>query len=364
MIGLVKEFQEIALALGCAFAVSACSSGYQMESPPVSADAAADSAAQADIPAGALLLVGNKQDNTLSIIEIESGRALATVPTGAGPHEVAVTSDGRTAVVANYGAQTPGSSLTVVDLPSRTVTRTIDLGEYRRPHGIVVLPGDSLLAVTVEASRAVLIVGIGGGVRHAIPTNAQGSHMVAVTADGRRGYSANIGSGSITELDLETGAALRSLAVAPVTEGIAVTPDGREVWVGSNEQNTVTVIDTRSWRAVDTLPAPGLPYRIAISPDGLTAVVPVPMGGAVRIFDVPTRQERVVIPFPNPADSTGGPEGAGPVGSTITQDGKYAFIALQETSQAAMIELETGRELGRFATGAGPDGIAVYWPVN
>ena len=122
----------------------------------------------------ALLLVANKQENTLSVIEIGTGRLLATLPTGHGPHEVAVSSDGRRAVVANYGDQTPGSSLTVMDLGTRTVQRTIDLGEYRRPHGIVILPGDSLAAVTVEASQAVLIVRLDGGVKHAIPLMRQG----------------------------------------------------------------------------------------------------------------------------------------------------------------------------------------------
>ncbi|HEU4828391.1 MAG TPA: hypothetical protein VFT04_04275 [Gemmatimonadales bacterium] len=309
-----------------------------------------------DTTDGALLLVANKQENTLSVIDIGTGRLLATLPTGHGPHEVAVSSDGRRAVVANYGDQTPGSSLTVMDLENRTVQRTIDLGEYRRPHGIVILPGDSLAAVTVEASQAVLVVRLDGGVKHAIPTNARGSHMVAVTADGRRGYTANVPEGSITELDLATGAPLRSLPVASVTEGVAVTPDGREVWVGSNNQHTVTVVDTRSWKAVDTLPAAGLPYRIAISQDGETAVVPGPMGGVVRIFDVATRTERAAVDF------GGGGDSQGPVGSTITPDGAYAFIALQGTNEAAMVDLATGQELRRFPTGAGPDGIAVYWP--
>lgn len=317
---------------------------------------AAPASAQ-EAPDGALLLVANKQEATLSVIDVASGGLLATVPTGQGPHEVAVTSNGRWAVVCNYGAQAAGNSLTVVDLRTRTVARTIDLGEYRRPHGIVVLPGDSLVIVTSEMSRATVLVSIERGVLSGIQTNQAGSHMVAVTADGRRGYTANVGSGSITELDIPGGRATRTLQVAPATEGIAVTPDGREVWVGSNGAHTVTVIDTRTWKPVDTLPAAGLPYRVAISPDGETAVVPAPMAGVVRIFDVPTRTERHAVSF-----GGGGGEGAQPVGSTISSDGVYAFVALQGTNEAAMVELVSGKEIRRFATGAGPDGIAVYWP--
>ncbi|HEU4800872.1 MAG TPA: cytochrome D1 domain-containing protein [Gemmatimonadales bacterium] len=308
--------------------------------------------AQAAVPAGALLIVANKQEATASIIEIGSGQALATVPTGSGPHEVAVAGSGEWAIVANYGGQEPGSSLTVIDLLTHSVRRTIDLGEYRRPHGIVVLPGDSLVVVTVEANSAVLLVNPATGVvERAISTNARGSHMVAVTADGRRAFTANVGSNSITEIDLVGGTPVRSLDVAPRTEGVGVTPDGREVWVGSNTDHTVTVVDAQNWKVLDTLPAAGLPYRVAISADGGTALVPAPMTGVLRVFDVASRSERRAISF-----------GDGqPVGTAISPDGAYAFVSLQGTDEAAMVDLRTLEEVRRFKTGAGPDGIAVAW---
>lgn len=308
--------------------------------------------AQATVPAGALLIVTNKQEATASIIEIGSGQTLATVPTGTGPHEVAVAGNGEWAIVANYGAQVPGSSLTVIDLMTHSVRRTIDLGEYRRPHGIVVLPGDSLVAVTVEANSAVLLVNPATGtVEKAVPTNARGSHMVAVTADGRRAFTANVGSNGITELDLASGRAVRTLDVAPRTEGVGVTPDGREVWVGSNDDHTVSVVDTESWQVKETIPAAGLPYRVAMSADGRTALVPAPMAGVVRVFDVGTRSERKAISF-----------GDGqPVGTVVSPDGAYAFVSLQGTDEAAMVDLRTLEEVRRFRAGAGPDGIAVAW---
>ena len=308
----------------------------------------------ATVGAGELLVVGNKRDNTATLIDVASRRTLATLPTGDGPHEIAASSDGRWAVVANYGAQQAGNSLTVIDLDSRSVVRVIDLAPYRRPHGIVFLPGDSLLAVTAEADQAVLVVRFAEGtVARAIPTGQAGSHMVSVTADGRTAYTANMGSGSVTELDLVAGRATRTLPVGPRTEGVAVVPDGREVWIGSNTQHTVTAIDTRTWAPVDTMSAPGLPYRIAISADGRTAVVPNPEMHVVRVFDVATRTERRAIHM------QGGAEGAQPVGVTISPDGRRVFVALQGTSEVAMVDLETGAELARFPVGAGPDGLAV-----
>src|SRR5688500_5153 len=69
------------------------------------------------------LLVLNKSDTTVSLIDLASRKVVATVPTGVGPHEVAVSPDGKIAVVANYGAQTPGNSLTVINIPDRKSTR-------------------------------------------------------------------------------------------------------------------------------------------------------------------------------------------------------------------------------------------------
>lgn len=105
--------------------------------------AASPVAAQVAGPTGTLV-VTNKSTAQATIIDVATGEALASLPTGNGPHEIAMTRDGRTAVVTDYGTgPAPGHTLTVIDVPARKVVRTIELGEYTRPHGIVWLPGDS-----------------------------------------------------------------------------------------------------------------------------------------------------------------------------------------------------------------------------
>lgn len=153
---------------------------------------------------GDLLVVVNKDASTVSVISLETGATLVTLPTGTGPHEAAASDNGRLAVVTNYGAQQGGNSLTVVDLGSLTVARTVDLGEYRRPHGIVFLPDNRRVAVTSETSGMVLVVDVTTGrVVSARPTAQEGSHMVVAARDGRRAFTANIRSGSMTALDLD-----------------------------------------------------------------------------------------------------------------------------------------------------------------
>src|SRR5262245_64854443 len=82
------------------------------------------------------LVVLNKEDATLVTVDPATGKVLGRVPTGEGPHEVAVSADGRTAVVGNYGAQTPGSTLSVIDLASMKELHRMDVTPLRRPHGV------------------------------------------------------------------------------------------------------------------------------------------------------------------------------------------------------------------------------------
>ena len=127
------------------------------------------------------LVVTNKTPSTATIVDVASGRVLATLPTGTNPHEVVLSPDAALAVVTDYGG--PRRTFTVIDVPGLKVARTIDLGEHRAPHGIGFLPGGRLVAVTCEQTRNVVVVDVVAGVvRQAVATEAAGSHMIGITA--------------------------------------------------------------------------------------------------------------------------------------------------------------------------------------
>ena len=145
------------------------------------------------------VLVANQRSGTASLIDLRTDDA-RTLEVGSGPHEAVISPSGRIGVVTIYGIQgQPGNQLAVIDIPGGRVTRTISLADYTRPHGAVFLPGDeSRLVVTSETTQNVIVVNLTEGrVESAIPTEAAGSHMVAVTADGRRAYTANVGGGKV-----------------------------------------------------------------------------------------------------------------------------------------------------------------------
>jgi DNA-binding beta-propeller fold protein YncE len=308
------------------------------------------------------IVVSNMNDNTMMLVDAESGRPLATLRTGEGPHEVAVSHDGRRAAVSNYGVRgKPGNSLTVVDVEKLDTLRTIDLRDYQRPHGMVFLPGDTLLAVTSEVSRAVLLVDLRRGTVVATrPSSGRGTHMLGLSARGDRLVMGNISDGTITVLDPLATDSGRVIRVAAQPEGVAISPDGAFAWAGSNRDSVVLVVDLRSAAVVDTLRGFGLPYRMAISPDGRTAVVTDPIKARVRVFDAATRRQRFDIAVAADslvatAEVAGSPS---PEGVTISRDSRWAFVTLQGRNRVATIDLERGAIIALAPTGNWSDGVA------
>ena len=318
-------------------------------------------AAPLALSAQGILVAGNKPANTVTLVDLASGATLATLPTGLGPHEAATSRDGKWAVVTDYGTgPAPGSTLTVLNLDARAVARKVDLGEYRRPHGVQFLPGDSLVAVTVEANEAVLVVHLGSGtVRRAIKTNQATSHMVSLRADGQVGYTSNIRANSITEVNFSTGAT-RSLTVGDQPEGIGASPDGREVWAGSNTAGMISVVDVAAWRVAATIPVGERPYRVSFAPDGRTAIASLTASSRVRLYDAATRTEIATIDIAgrSAASSLAG-GGAQPVGIAYSADSRYAYVACQGIDAVTVIDLRSRQVVRTIPVGPGPDAVAI-----
>jgi DNA-binding beta-propeller fold protein YncE len=305
---------------------------------------------QAQVPGleGTLIVV-NKAENSATILDVASGRTLATVPTGEGPHEVALSPDGATAVITDYGGRTAGRSLTVVHVPTLSVVLTIDLGGYERPHGIAFLPDSSRVIVTSESTGSVIIVDLSSGrVTGVLPTSQAGSHMLALPGRAARVWTSNIRDGTISEIDIDSGTTSRIIPVAEQPEAIGVTPDGTEVWVGSNAAGTVSVVSTADGSVAPALDGFRWPYRVAFSPDGTQVLIPDLRGEELRIVDRATLAELHRI------DLSGG----APQGVIVTPDGRTAFQSLSSRDEVLAIDLESGEIRGALPTGQGPDGLA------
>jgi YVTN family beta-propeller protein len=267
--------------------------------------------------------------------------------------------------VANYGTgPAPGSSLTVLDVPGAKVVKTIDLGEYRRPHGMVFLDNRRAL-VTSEASKNLLEVDVEAGkVTRAIPTGQEVSHMVAVTPDGSRAFVANIGSGSMTAVDLKAGKSLGDVKTGAGAEGIEVTPDGKQVWVTNREADTVTVVDAKTLEILGSVPSASFPIRAKATPDGKHVLVSNAKSGDLSVFSAADRKlaRRVKLEVKSAADKDGRLMGAFgdssvPIGILIEPDGKRAFVAHANGDAISIVDLGKWERAGSLSAGKEPDGM-------
>lgn len=308
-----------------------------------------------------LLVVANQQGASATILDAATLKTVATVPVGQGPHEVAISTDGRWAVVTNYGVQgTAGNTLSVIDLAAETpsVVRTIDLGQYQRPHGAAFVQSGMKLLVTSETSQRLLLLDfISGRIDTAMATNGRGSHMVTVQRDGRRAWTSNIADGTVSEFDVDTRTTKRTFAVAPNVEGIAATPGGVQVWVGSNTAKTVTVVNGADAKILGTIGGFGQPYRVGVSRSGRVALVSDPPSNRIWIYDVGTRKELAQIDLAGQTGVGSPAAQAGPEGITFDPIAEYAYVTLHGTNQVVAIDLRTRKVMGFGSVGAGPDGI-------
>lgn len=311
-------------------------------------------------PSAGTLVVVNKVDANISIIDLRDRKTIKKVAVGKDPHEVSISPDGKIAAVSNYGAQEPGNTITVIAIPSGVVKRTIDLGKYRRPHGSQWMDNRQL-AVTSEATKSVVVVDVEAGkVVKAVETGEDLSHMVCLSPDKQTAYTSNVASGSVSAVSLETGKKLWSVPTGKGTEGLAITPDGSQLWVANREDNTVLVVATTTQEILKKFSLPGLPIRCAVTPDGKTAIVTAAMSGEVAIYDTKTLTERKRLSFAKSkikfeSQDTKQPA---PMGLTIDGAGRFCYLALVTSKAVAVLDIAKGQIVGRIDVGQLPDGIA------
>ncbi|MBK8975943.1 MAG: beta-propeller fold lactonase family protein [Planctomycetes bacterium] len=342
--------------------------------PPASAPAVAS---------GPRLVVLNKAAATASVLDPATGEERARLPVGSGPHEAATAPDGRTVVVCDYGGRTPGRTLTVLDVRELRVLRTIPLElpppaegaepsddprAFLRPHGIRFLPDGDRVVVTSETQRRLCVVDVRRGiVERALPTRAETSHMVDLAPNGSRAFVANIGSGSVSVLDLVRSEHLATIETGRGAEGIAVHPSRPELWVANRAADSLSVVDTERCEELAELPCGGFPIRVAFTPDGRLALVSCARDGTVEVWDVAERRRVKAIAM-NEApvgDAEGERLFAGtfgdspvPVGILVRPDGSEAFVANTQADIVTVIDLAALRIVRRLRAGPEPDGMA------
>jgi len=304
---------------------------------------------------GGWLLVTNKGDQTLSIVDSASGRQVATVPVGGVTgHEVAASPDGRTAwvpIYGNSGVGRPGSNgrtVTVIDLQSRKVAATMDLGRETRPHCAVFGPKNGLLYVTAELTNSIDVINPSTrAIVASVPTGEPESHMLAISSDGKRGYTSNVGAGTVSAIDLQNKKVLAVIPVAKVAQRIAISTDNRWIFTADQIMSRLAVINTGTNKLESWVPLPDIAYGTAPTRDGRWLLITQPRSAKVSVLDLKTMKIDHLIDVPS-----------APQEVLVRPDGKVAYVSCDRSKQVAAIDLSTWKVEKLIDVGAGADGLA------
>ncbi|MEP3654033.1 MAG: cytochrome D1 domain-containing protein [Litorimonas sp.] len=307
------------------------------------------------------LLVGNKGENTVSFIDMETGREVSRRPVSANaPHEIAASYNGRFAAVVNYG----DAVIDVFDVSFRGIIASIDLGKNTRPHGLLPLKSGGFIATT-EGNNSIVVLnpdhdlnGFPNGPCpifnwkvSSIPTEQDGTHMIAVSPDETVAYTANMQSGTVSRIDLETEQVISALAGKEV-EGVAVTKDGSEVWASVRGEDKVVIFDAASLKKLDEIKVGKFPLRIIVSPDGENMVTSNLLDGTVTVLDVASREVERTI-------RVSGSDQTRQVTLLFNKDGSRLYVAETGANKIAEIDFVSGEVIGRLSGGAQGDGLAI-----
>lgn len=308
----------------------------------------------AELPSPALLVL-NKEEATLAIVDPSNGKVIGKVPTGEGPHEVDVSADGRHAFVTNYGARTPGNSLSVIDLVAQKELHRVNLLPMQRPHGITV--ADGKVWFTAEGNKLIGRYDLPSNrVDYLLGTGQNGTHMVMLNKDNSRIYASNIASDSISIFSPTPDATGWNQVVVPVgkgPEGMDLSPNEKELWAAHSRDGSVSIVDVTDKKVIGTIDVgTKRSNRLKFTVDGKYALISDLAGGELVILDVASKKvvKRLAL-------------GKMPEGILIDPDGSRAFIAVAGDNRVDILNLKTLTITGKLETGTGPDGMA-WIPVK
>src|SRR5262249_27470334 len=209
---------------------------------------------------GPHLIVTAKTAHKVHFFDAATLTMTATLDMPGSTHELALSPDGRTAYGSVYGdgifikRVNPDRRIVVIDLPSKSLARVIDLGAVYAPHGVMMDEGGTLWS-SAELGNAVLAidpatgavqkVDVGGTAHWLVISHATGKVFVSVKAD------------HLVVVDLARRVAVDRIELPHIVEGLAISPDGATVYVCGQTAAELYVIDARTQALTRTVPIDG-----------------------------------------------------------------------------------------------------------
>ena len=300
------------------------------------------------------LLTANKGDQSLGIIDPAAAKQIAEVAEGGTTgHEVIASPDGRLAYVPIYGNSgvgkpgTNGHNLVVIDIATQKVVGNVDFGHGVRPHCPIFNPKTGMLYVTTEIDKTISVIDPKTlQIIDTVPTGSEESHMLAISKDGHWGYTANVGPGTVSVLDLHAKKVVTIIPISKTTQRISLSTDDKWVFTSDQTKPQLAVIDAHRHTVKSWVELPGLGYGTAPTSDGRWLVVAVPTVNKEAIVDLKTLKVVRSIDVPK-----------APQEVLIRPDDKVAYVSCDSSHQVAAINL-ADFSVTLIDAGKGTDGLA------
>lgn len=315
-----------------------------------------------------LLTVVEENAGYVSFYDTVSFKKSGSIKLGFLPHEIAVTKDGKTAYVTNFGIKDydsgigmPGASISVIDIPARTEKfrlYTFNPSEHKdysqidsAPHGVKLRPPfENQLYVNMEKGNKIFAYDLNTNKIIKKFNVSPNTHNIFFSPDGKTLWLMAAKDGVI-RMNADTGEITGSYASTTPVRGLKYTPDHRYLMVSA--VNQVTLIDPITLeikKQFNNLGVGAILYS-DITPDQKYIVAPAPFNNQVLIIEVETGRiiKRLIT-------------GLNPIIALIDASGKFAYISNATDKHVTQIDMKNF-ETKNIQTKDGANGLALIEPV-
>jgi DNA-binding beta-propeller fold protein YncE len=310
-------------------------------------------------PGGPQLILTAKSANKIQFFDAGTLEITGELDMPGSTHEMIRSSDGGKIYASVYGGgifgknKDPDHRIAVIDLASKKLERTIDVGANIAPHSVM-MDAHGTLWSTAELGQAVLAIRPDTDKVRRIPVGGS-PHWIAVSHAAGKLFASFKTKEAVAVVDIASRRVTGLIAIPHGAEGIAVTPDGKTLFVCAHWKGIVHVFDARTHehrRTIDIAGAPGEANqlrRVRVSPDGRYVCASSHVDNFAAIYEADTLKQ--VAGFNTPK---------APMGFGFAADGRHAYLCCHDAAIALEFELASGRITRQFPTAAGCEFIIAY----
>lgn len=296
------------------------------------------------------LLVLNRDDDCVSVVDPDSGETVREIATGFDPRTIETSPDN----TKSYVTCSKGNVLNIIDNESFAVTGRIEHELFDGPRGIVVRETANELWLVSRNNSQVFVFDIEtDALLDVIPTHQSQSNSLSLDADESTAYVTNSNGNTLTVIDCDERRISVDVPVGDGPEGVAVNPETNNVYVTIQNESRLTIYDPKRY---ETIYATGLgdsPMGIVFAPDANSALVPNRGSNDVSVIDTQFRRDGVVRPW----EVQRIPVGIWPGRIVFNSDGSRAYVSNNKTNDVSVLDIADRMEISRIDSRTHPDGI-------